>query len=191
MSKSAPAVPGDVATNEATMFLEGCKILGTLAFSGSYGSFRLQILGDAPTHTDFTHPVILDAVDKSMDLLQAALGEAAIASDEKAQQHRRQQRDELIGLFDEPILVEEIPNGYCGRWCCRHLPWFIVTTRIGRITLGWCKRVISIDWTGSLVTKTADELFPEENVTKEGKLIHAWSVEDAKRYIATVIASVE
>jgi hypothetical protein len=99
------------------------------------------------------------------------------------------QRAELVALFDNPDEVEEIPNGYCNQWCCRHLPWFVVTTPVGKIKLGWRKRVISIDWTSTLVEATAEELFPNEKVTKSLRLIHAWGIDDARRYIQTILTS--
>jgi hypothetical protein len=63
----------------------------------------------------------------------------------------------------------------------------VVTTNIGRVKIGWRKRVINIDWSDTVVKKKAEELFPEENVTKGGYdnhfYIHAWSYEDAKKYL--------
>ena len=97
--------------------------------------------------------------------------------------HAAVERARLLGLFEGPIFAEEIPNGYCGPQCCFHRKWFIVTTRIGHIKIGWRKRVISIDWERTLVTKTAEELFPKEEVTKRGRLIHAYGYEKAKEYI--------
>ena len=64
------------------------------------------------------------------------------------------------------IFVEEIPNGYCNEPCCSRLPWFIVTTPVGHIKIGWRKRVINIDWTNTLQKKNGHELFPNEDVTK-------------------------
>ena len=94
-----------------------------------------------------------------------------------------------MNLFgSETIYVEEIPNGYCNRYCCKHLPWFVVTTKVGRITIGWRKRVINIDWEGSAITKKANELFPQEDVTKGDKLIHAWGYEKAKEYIGVLLS---
>lgn len=103
---------------------------------------------------------------------------------------RDRARADMLALFPAPIFVEEIPNGYCSDWCCEDKPWFVVTTPIGRVTIGWRKRVISIDWRGSLVRRSADELFPKENVTKDGQLIHAWGREKAAEYIRVLLAAV-
>lgn len=103
----------------------------------------------------------------------------------------KEEKEKLLSLFPDKSFVLEIPNGYCSDWCCKHLPWFTVTTKVGPITIGWRKRVISIDWKQTVRTKTSNELFAKEDVTKEYKLIHAWSYEDAKRYVNAIINSVE
>jgi hypothetical protein len=90
----------------------------------------------------------------------------------------------LLACFDKMLIyVERIPNGYCSKWCCAHIPWLVVTTRFGRITVGWRKRVISIDWSQSDIKSMATEIFPNEDVTKEGQMIHAWGYKKAKQYI--------
>ncbi len=97
------------------------------------------------------------------------------------------EKEEILQLFDgKNIFVEEIPNGYCSMPCCVHLPWFIVTTPIGHITIGWRKRVIVIDWHRTKQEKKAEELFPNENVTKYEWLIHAWGYEKAKEYLEKI-----
>ena len=96
----------------------------------------------------------------------------------------QKQRNELLSVFgDRSIYVEEIPNGYCSNYCCKHLPWYIVTTNKGRIKIGWRKRVINIDWSDSIIRFSAIPFFPKEDVTKGEKFIHAWSIEKAKQYI--------
>lgn len=87
---------------------------------------------------------------------------------------------------EQPIFVKDIPNGYCSQACCEHLPWFEVTTTIGVFKIGWRKRVIVIDWFGTYIQSSAKRLFPEEDVTKRDKIIHAWSYEKARDYIALI-----
>jgi hypothetical protein len=103
---------------------------------------------------------------------------------------RSAERDSLISLFPREIpaiYVEEIPNGYCSQSCCLHLPWLIVTTPAGHIRIGWRKRVIEIDWSRTTGTKTAAELFPNENVTKSERMIHAWGNYEAKTYLRAIL----
>ena len=98
------------------------------------------------------------------------------------------ERVSLLSVFPQPIFVETIPNGYCSSYCCKYRPWFVVTTVKGRITIGWRKRVIEINWTDSTIDQSASELFPGEDVTKTEKLIHAWGYEKAKYYIQQLMA---
>lgn len=124
-----------------------------------------------------------DAIQKEvMRLIYKNSPKTAVAT----AKNREQIIDRVFG--DLSIYVDEIPNGYCKEQCCEHLPWFIVTTKIGRIKIGWRKRVIEIDWEDTIeTTEFADNLFPGEDVTKGNKYIHAWSVEDAKRYVKTIM----
>jgi len=64
-----------------------------------------------------------------------------------------------------------------------------LTTRVGRFKIGWRKRVIHIDWKDSKVDLTAEQLFPEEDTTKDGRMIHAWSYKKAGEYVARVLAT--
>ncbi len=123
-------------------------------------------------------------------LIQTAVMTYVVSNDPQAQKRRVAERAQLVGLFPAGCFVEEIPNGYCSDWCCKHLPWFIVTAPpVGRITIGWRKSVMHLEWKGTVGTKTAEELFPKDNVTKGDFYIHAHSIEDAQRYINVVIAS--
>ena len=97
-------------------------------------------------------------------------------------------KTQLIACFPKPIYVEEIPNGYWNDWYAINRPWLIVATQIGRIKIGWRKRVISIDWTDSITKTEAKVLFPDEDVTKDGRMIHAYGYDKAKEYIKKIIA---
>ncbi len=95
----------------------------------------------------------------------------------------------LVDCFpDQPIHVKEISNGYCSEYCCVNIPWLVVTTSRGPITIGWRKRVISIDWSQlDTLRWPADELFPNEDVTKHDHLIHAYGYEKATEYLGTIL----
>ena len=77
--------------------------------------------------------------------------------------------------------LKSLPNQYHGDQCKCCAPWYDAYTQIGLIRLGWRKRVIEIDWSGTgtdLVT-----MFAKEEVTKTPRMIHAWGIEDAARYL--------
>jgi len=121
-----------------------------------------------------------------------AIWKQNVAIDENMGERAVKEKAEILALFDgKNIFVEEIPNGYCNDPCCSRLPWFIVTTPIGHIKIGWRKRVLLIDWTRTNQKKKAEELFPNEDVTKSGKYeevnyIHAWGYEKAKEYLEKI-----
>lgn len=153
---------------------------------GTYGSFEIEINVGATKLPDLKQEAIRCAVYDAVKLVKSAVMAAVVKDNPDAQERKVNERRDLLALFQEPIHVEEIPNGYCPDWCCRHLPWFVVTTKIGRFTIGWRKRVILLDWSETVGTQTSDDLFKSEDVTKDTRMIHAWSLEDAKRYIEAI-----
>ena len=84
--------------------------------------------------------------------------------------------------------MDAISNQYCP--CDGCAPWFVVETEFGPITIGWRKRVISIDWSESIQTDAhAREItaqFEGENVTKGSTSIHAWGWDKAKEYLSRI-----
>jgi len=120
------------------------------------------------------------------DQIEQAIMTETMRLDPEEQKIQEEERELLLKCFDDTILTEKIPNGYCSRWCCTMRPWYKVTTRKGRITLGWRKRVIEISWEPEVGSK-ADDLFPAEDVTKSDRLIHAWGYEKAKQYISRLL----
>lgn len=161
--------------------------LYSIQSTGNYGYFALEINVDASKLPDLKQDSIRDATDKAVKLIQGAIMEAVIADSPEAQERRKAERSDIVGLFEQPIHVEEIPNGYCPDWCCKHLPWFIITTTLGRFKIGWRKRVMEIDWSETKGTKIAEILFANESVTKGKYSIHAWSIQDAQKYIAAIM----
>lgn len=162
------------------------KKLYSVESYGNNGMFKLVIDVDASNLPDLTNSKIMNAAYTASKIVESAITEVMLESDENAQTRKKAQRVEIVSLFRSPIFVEEIPNGYCPDYCCKHLPWYVITTDIGRFVVGWRKSVMSIDWTQTINTKTADELFPNIDVTKGERSIHAWSIKDAAVYINTI-----
>ncbi len=154
---------------------------------GDSGVFKVEILVGGEKLPDLDQKPIQMAALEAIAKVRSEVLAAKIAVDPKEKEKAIQERTNIISLFPDPIFVEEILNGYCSQYCCRHLPWFKVTTKVGRFEIGWRKRVIQIDWTETRGTKTTKDLFPDENVTKSERSIHAWGLLNAKRYIAKVL----
>ncbi len=134
------------------------------------------------------HAKLDEAIYTATKMIEEEMTALAVATDPRNAARTAAERESLIGAFPAGavIYVEPIPNGYCSRACCRHLPWYKVTGPFGVITLGWRKRVISIDWSESSFKVNTANLFTFEDVTKGEHLIHAWSTEKAKEYLATL-----
>jgi len=156
---------------------------------GSDGAFGLEIKVAATNLPDLKQDSIWRAANSASELIESAVRKAVKDNDPKTAVATENNRKVVDEVFPAPIFVEEIDNGYCGDWCCKHLPWFIVTTKIGRFTIGWRKRVISIDWQDTTGAESAIALFKDEDVTKGLRSIHAWSIEDAQRYVETIMLS--
>lgn len=82
-----------------------------------------------------------------------------------------------------PIYMEETENQYWGKGSAPHDPWLIVTTEFGPVLFGWRKRVINIDWSKTVIKAEAEKIFPNEDVTKGGQMIHAWGYIKATEYL--------
>ena len=157
---------------------------------GSDGSFGIKILVAATNLPDLKDRDISNAAHEAYSLIEKAFRGAIRINNPNTLIETKENRKVVDEVFivDTPIFIEEIPNGYCKDWCCTTLPWFVVTTKVGRITIGWRKRVINIDWSTTIeTTKTSKELFADEYVTKGDKFIHAWSIEKAREYITKII----
>lgn len=161
-------------------FIESC---------GVYGQFAVEINVASSVSMDLNNERLMRAAGDARELVFQELSASAVNHDPAAKASAVKEKQDILALFDDPIFVEEIPNGYCSSWCCRHLPWFIVTTRVGRFKIGWRKRVIQIDWSECPGSGLADALFTDENVTKDNRMIHAWSYEKAREYIQAVMKS--
>jgi hypothetical protein len=162
------------------------KLAHTSENWGDYGGLGIKILIAAGRELTRDDDYLLGHMAEQ---IHDGIMAQTIKLDPETAKNRAVERAEIIGLFPSPIFVEEIANGYCSRWCCLQKPWFVVTTSRGRIKIGWRKRVLQIEWDGSTIKETADDLFPDEDVTKEGRLIHAWGYEKARKYIGVLLTN--
>lgn len=153
--------------------------------AGPDGVFGVKIFIKMPRKIDSE----VDDVSQHAEEILELLRRNTVLKDPTLTAQQAAMEASMRTLFETPIFVRRIPNQYCGRPCCLHKPWFEVTTPVGLFTIGWRKRVISIDWAKTLVLGTAEQLFPEEKVTKIDRLIHAWSYEKAKEYIQAIHAA--
>jgi len=164
----------------------------TIHKSESYGIrsnfFGIEIKVASSNLTDFNTSAIKNAVYLAVEQISNEIKAEAIKHNPGFNEEIKRNH-ELVNIFNNPIFVEEIQNEYCKDWCCRHLPWFEVTTYVGRIKIGWRKRVIEIDWSDTHGTAKARNIFSNEDTTKGEKFIHAWSIDDAKRYVDAIINS--
>lgn len=58
-------------------------------------------------------------------------------------------------------------------------PWWLMQTHVGLIEIGWRKRVIAVDWSDTPVRV----IVTKDNVTVSETNVHAWSMEDALKYL--------
>lgn len=63
-------------------------------------------------------------------------------------------------------------------------PWFEVSTSVGRILIGWRRRVINIDW--SATGQHLLYLFDDVDDTKDHTYIHAWRPEQVIDYLRRI-----
>ena len=68
--------------------------------------------------------------------------------------------------------------------------WYLYHTKQGDVAIRFKNKVIEIKWFGNFKPFKLDILFKDEDVTKrrleDAKVIHAWSVDDAIRYLSMV-----
>ena len=157
---------------------------------GGNGSFLIEIfIGGSRKLTDKDRENVSEHAEKITELIHAE----TIKKDPRSKERAKKEKEEILSLFQgQDIFVDELPNGYCNRYCCKHLPWFQVTTKIGRIIIGWRKSVIHVEWKDSNIglfekNKKSNDLFPDEDVTKGDYFIHACGLEKAKEYIDVIL----
>ena len=150
-------------------------------------SLKLEINASITPEIDFNCSNIRRATNKAGDILNKAINRERQLQSPNFNLYKEENKNQILSLFPSYIYAEELFNQYDSENLQQ--PWFQVTTSIGHFLIGCRKRVISIDYTLTDAILDAEELFPDEKVTKYDKTIHAWSLEDAKRYINIILNS--
>ena len=133
---------------------------------------------------------------KIVDQIEAALMTETLRLDPETARSAKLTRAEILECFPAGTAgyVEEVPNGYCSRYCCTFKPWYVVTTPRGRIKIGWRKSVLHLEWTDSDIKGLAKEVFPKEEAwpgyetTQFDQVIHAHGYEAATDYLHRLLA---
>lgn len=166
--------------------------------SGAFGSYGIKVfVKQARPFRDEDSAVFYEPARMILNGLRTNIAKA----DLRGLAERQQSREKFIAIFAaaglSPVFVEEIQNGYCSDPCCLNRPWFVVTSSIGHIKIGWRKSVINIDWSRSIVKTAGKDLFPSENVTRgeagepDPQTIHAWGYDKATDYLARIRLAAE
>lgn len=164
---------------------------------GSEGTFGLHIqVGGTMVPKDWEGEEVRTAVWKAAELLEDAIKRAWVKENPEYIARGKETREKILACFPGQVYVDEIPNEYSPQYYKALDPWFVVTTPKGRIKIGWRKRVMEIDWTDTVSPfpfgkQKAQELFPDENVTKGEYYIHAYGYEKAKEYIKKILESTD
>ena len=176
-----------VATKIGMTPAEAQRVLDGWTHHTEYGDvFAKLSVSDAVAK--YIDRVSLDAIRAAADkAIYTALMNAAKWDPAKIEQ-KRIMTEELLSAFPDcwsNLAWEHITNEYCSDWCCWHRPWLHVhlPENRGTIKIGHRKWVISIDWSKTVIKASADELFPNEDVTKDGRLIHACSLGKTREYL--------
>jgi hypothetical protein len=170
--------------------VEGYELASGMEMSGGCGDLGVKVFVRVNRKMNETDRNNLRRI---MDDIESAVMKETLRLDPETAKAAAVERAELLDCFSVGVYVEEIPNGYCNRYCCAFKPWYVVTTPKGRIKIGWRKSVIRIEWTDSAIKASASEIFPKEEAwpgyetTQYEKIIHAHGIEKAKEYINRIL----
>lgn len=164
---------------------------------GSKGAFGIRIFvtidHEISKEAPWTEAI---AISKAAELIEEAIRTEDERLSAESQKAKADERRELLGVFPDVFQFEELPNGYCNKWCCTQKPWYRVLTRVGWVKIGWRKSVINIDWSDTAVKQSGDELFPGAQFTvgsgydhkgNPTRYCHAYGVEKAREQLAVVL----
>lgn len=163
------------------------KITGIQGSGQITGPYEIQILIDF--NRDITADEAYDISNHARQIMEI-LASNNVANDPKTKIDNAEAKAKFKVLFgNQAIYMEAIPNGYFPEsHYYKHFPWYKITTSQGHFIIGWRKRVIEIDWSQTTIKLDANDLFPSEDVTKSGQMIHdAWGYDKAAEYIEVLM----
>lgn len=157
--------------------------------SDNTGHLSLKISGEVPGCPDEEAGRI---ADHYADLILEEMRCAAVRAHPDFKDKKRLLKEQFYLIFKDSgflnVVLEEIPNEYSQSYWTLDNPWFNVYTETGHFKVGWRKSVIHLQWNLSILGNLdkAEELFPNEDVTKYDNVIHCWSPEKCKEYLKTI-----
>lgn len=92
----------------------------------------------------------------------------------------------LLAYEAPPLSLTKIPNEYCGDHdnpkgvnceICQRRPWWLIETNVGKIKVGWRKRVIVLDWRATGFALGENDV-TTANVTKDEYSVHCYGYAD-------------
>lgn len=171
---------------------DGYRLIGGVEVNGKIG---VRILVKAPDdmYQVFNWSAMREQgrmdcyVDPYIEKFIERIETAGAMLDPKTAENQVRERVEFTNIFMaagfQVVHARQIPNEYCSKHCCLGIPWFIMTTTMGPIKIGWRKRVMSIEWHDSDIKTDGEVLFADMDVTKGKTYIHAWSPETTVEYL--------
>lgn len=105
----------------------------------------------------------------------------------EAVEHKRASRiiDAVYQDYPESEVIQE--GGADGK---KEKVWYLYHTKQGDVAIRFKNKVIEIQWFGNFKPFKLEKLFEDEDVTKrrleDSKVIHAWSTDDAIKYLSMV-----
>lgn len=162
------------------------QMLGRVRGSSANMSYDLLLLGK------FSQP-INEAMGEEMGWSLSQLTDKLLRLSEstwpESLEWKKNWTARLLTCFHDAGMVnvglKEVENEY-DKERSSWRPWFRVYTPFGVFKVGWRKSVINLDWTDTLIEEEANTLFPNEDTTKGGHMIHAHGYEKLTNYLTAL-----
>jgi len=106
------------------------------------------------------------------------------------------EREEIKEILDRSEIpyteMVMIPNEYPPNPDSTYYgPWFMIETFVGRIKIGWRKRVIHIDWSETGLSASGADVVDKLETTHGSSYVHAWGADKAVEALRKLWAAKE